>query len=190
MNSAPRSTRVRLAGSPGAIGGVGSPKSAAAAVIRSTSMESVELAGQDKPGVKRGEGGLKAGRAHGRLLEGHFLLIARVGSVVGGDAVDGAVAQAIDERLAIGLGGERRMHLHPGVHRAQRVVGEQEVVRAHLGAQPKPAGLAVGDGAHGVGAARGAGSARGHPRNRRGRHRERPWWTRRGWVSRSGRARR
>ncbi len=70
--------------------GAGRPKSPPPAVMRSTSTPSGSAPGQHKVGVERGEGGLQAGRAHRRLLEGHLLLVARVRGVVGGDAVDRA----------------------------------------------------------------------------------------------------
>ena len=53
------------------------------------------------------------------------------GRVVGGDAVDRAVAQALDQRLAVGLGAQRRVHLEAlRVEAADLLVGEAEVVRA------------------------------------------------------------
>ena len=54
-----------------------------------------------------------------------------VRGVVGGDAVDRAVAQALDQRLAVGLGAQRRVHLEAvRVEAAHLLVGEAEVVRA------------------------------------------------------------
>ena len=81
--------------------------------------------------MERGEGGLEAGHAHRRLLERHLLFLRRVRGVVGGDALDRAVAQALDQRLAVGLGAQRRVHLEAvRVEAADRLVGEAEVVRA------------------------------------------------------------
>src|SRR5205807_7513414 len=44
-----------------------------------------ELAGDDEPRVQGGERRLQSGGSHRRLLEGHFLLLARMRGVVGGD---------------------------------------------------------------------------------------------------------
>ena len=67
--------------------------------------------GQDELGVQRGKGGLQPGHPHRRLLEGNLLFLQRVRGVVGGDALDRAVAQALDQRLAVGLGAQRWVHL-------------------------------------------------------------------------------
>ena len=85
--------------------------------------------------MQRGEGGLQAGHAHRRLLEGNLLFLRRVRGVVGGDALDRAVAQALDQGLAIGLGAQRRVHLEAlRVEAAHLLVGEAEVVRRGLAA--------------------------------------------------------
>jgi len=89
----------------------------------------LECTAQHEPAVERREGRLQAGRAHRRLLEGHLLLVARVRSVVGRDAVDRAVAQPLHERCAVALAGERRMHLHARVEAADGLVGEQQMMR-------------------------------------------------------------
>ena len=113
----------------------------------------VEDARQHEVGVERREGGLQAGRAHRRLLEGHLLLVARVRGVVGRDAVDRAVAQPLDQRLAVGLGRERRVHLHARVHPAHVLLGEQQVVGRDLGADAPALRLGVRDGVDRGGAA-------------------------------------
>ena len=56
--------------------------------------------------------------------------------MVGRDAVDGAVAQALDQRLAVVLGPQRRVHLEAGVEAADRLVGERQVVRRRLAGDP------------------------------------------------------
>ena len=104
----------------------------------------VDHAGQDQLGVERGEGGLQPGHPHRRLLEGDLLFLGCVGGVVGGDALDRAVAQALDQRLAVGLGAQRRVHLEaPRVEAADLLVGEAEVVRARLALICTPAALAA-----------------------------------------------
>src|SRR6201999_4309307 len=82
-----------------------------------------------------------------RLLEGDFLFLRLVRRVVGGDGLDRAVAQAGDQRLAVGLGAQRRVHLEAGrVEAADLVVGEAEGIRAGLGAGLDSGGLGGGDG--------------------------------------------
>ena len=56
--------------------------------------------------------------------------------VVGGDAVDRAVLQALAQREDVGLGPQRRVHLVHRVVADGEVVGEQQVVRRHLGRHP------------------------------------------------------
>ena len=51
----------------------------------------------DQLRVERGERCLEAGDAEGRLLERHLLLLAGVRSVVGGDRLDRAVEECLDE---------------------------------------------------------------------------------------------
>ena len=102
--------------------------------------------GQDQLGVDRGEGGLEPGHAHRRLLEGDLLFLRLVRRVVGGDALDRAVAEAGDQRLAVGLGAQRRVHLEAlRVEAADLLVGQAEVVRAGLGADLDPGRLGGGD---------------------------------------------
>ena len=48
------------------------------------------------------------------------------------------------ERPAIGLGAQRRVHLEAAVERAHEVVGERQVVRADLAADPRPGRLGGG----------------------------------------------
>ena len=94
--------------------------------------------------MERGEGGLQAGHAHRRLLEGDFLFLGLVRRVVGGDALDRAVAQALDQRLAVGLAAQRRVHLEAArVEAADLLVGEAEVVRGGLALICTPAALAA-----------------------------------------------
>ena len=54
---------------------------------------------------------LQAHDAEGGLVELDLLVVHRVRRVVGRDAVDRAVAQALDHRQPVGLGAQRRVHL-------------------------------------------------------------------------------
>ena len=84
--------------------------------------------------MQHGERRLQPRRAHRRLLERDLLLLPRVRRMVRGDAVDRAVAQAGDQRPAVGLGAQRRVHLQARVQPLEdRLVGEREVVRGALG---------------------------------------------------------
>ena len=59
--------------------------------------------------------------------------------MVGGDAGDRAVAKRLEQRLPVVVRAERRVHLHVRVERANGLVGEDEVVRRHLGGRLDPA---------------------------------------------------
>ena len=74
--------------------------------------------------MERGERGLEAGDAERRLLERHVLLVPRVRRVIGGDDADRAVAERVDERAAVVLRAQRRVHLQIRVERAHGLVGE------------------------------------------------------------------
>ena len=120
-----------MASLPGASVGPLDPEGGGAAGQPLDQEAELDHAGQDELGVERGEGGLQAGHAHRRALVGDLLFLRRVRRVVGGDAVDRAVAQALDQRLAVALGAQRRVHLEAvRVEAAHLLVGEAEVVRA------------------------------------------------------------
>ena len=112
-------------------------------------------AGLDELRVERREGGLEAGDAERRLLERHLLLVTRVRRVVGRDRLDRPVAERVDQRCAIVVRPQRRVHLHVGIERAHRVLGQAEVVRRGLarvawtpgraGAAERLHGLACGE---------------------------------------------
>ena len=55
--------------------------------------------------------GFQAGDAEGGALELDLLLVEGVRRVVGGDGVDGAVDDALDQGIAIGGRAQRRIHL-------------------------------------------------------------------------------
>jgi len=105
-----------------------------------------DLPGHDQLGEQGSERGLEARRSHRRLLERDFLLVPGVRRVIGGDAVDHAAGQRLDKRPAVRLGAQRRVHLEAAVERAHDVVGEREMVRADLAADPRAGGLRLREG--------------------------------------------
>ena len=109
---------------------------AGAALIARDERGQVELAGFDEPGVKHAEGRLEADAPEGRLLVGHVLLLRDVRGVVGGDAVDEAAPERLDERPAVALGAQRRVHLEVGVERGDTLVVQGEMVRRDLRRDP------------------------------------------------------
>ena len=93
-----------------------------------------DQAGLDEPQHERRERRLEADHAVGRRRERHLLLGRVVRRVIGRDAVDRAVAQTLDERLPVRLGGQRRAHLEARRIEAEHLlVGQQQVVRRRLG---------------------------------------------------------
>ncbi|MFM9079964.1 MAG: hypothetical protein ACKOTE_07485, partial [Opitutaceae bacterium] len=66
-----------------------------------------------------GQRGLEADDAVGREVELLVLLVIRVRRVVGGDDVDRPVAEPGDDRAAVLLGTQRRVHLEVGVVRRE-----------------------------------------------------------------------
>jgi hypothetical protein len=80
------------------------------------------------------------------MPKGHF-------SVVGGDCVDGAGDDAVDDRGDVAGGAQRGLHLEVAVVGGALVVGEGEVVRRGLAGCGDAELLGVGD--HGDGVARG-----------------------------------
>ena len=121
-----RSQSARSASAPTAILGRSSPKARAGpgghALDDQLERDDARL---DEAGDERREGGLEADHAVRRGRERHFLLGRVVRRVVGRDAVDRAVAEALDERLAVRLGGQGRAHLEArGVQREHLLVGQ------------------------------------------------------------------
>lgn len=68
----------------------------------------------------------------GGVGEGHPLAVLVVGRVVGGNGVDGAVAQPLPHRLDIAAGAQRRRHLGKGAIFADRRFIEGEMVRGRF----------------------------------------------------------
>ncbi len=101
---------------------------------------------REVPGLHQlGEGDrqrrLQSEHARGRFLEGALLRLRRVGGVVGGDGVDGAVGESRTNGLDVGLGAQGRVHLEHRVEALATRVGEREVVRRALGRHRQPARL-------------------------------------------------
>ena len=145
---------VRLAGLPGASGWPwpGSPADRGRAVRHAVrDAGPVEQAGVHHRELHHAQRGLQAGHAvrGGRPLG--LLGLDRVRRVVGGHAVDGAVGQPPAQRVHVGPGAQRRVDLEHGVVAAGEVVGEQQVVRGHLGGHPPALGLGPADDLHRAG---------------------------------------
>ena len=61
--------------------------------------------------------------------------------MVGGDGVDGAVGEAALDRVDVGVGAKRRVHLEHRVEARAALVGEGEVVRRRFGRDREPTRL-------------------------------------------------
>ena len=90
-----------------------------------------ENAGLHEVRVAGGEGRFKTDDAHGAGGEAAGFFFCAVRGVVGGDHVDRAVEQALDEGVAVGLLAQGRVHFEAPVL-LQIVLGEDEVVRTGL----------------------------------------------------------
>ena len=110
-----------------------------------------DLAGQDEVGVDDGEGRLQADDAHRAPGQAAGFLLGAVGRVVGGDGVDGAVAQALDERLAVFCAAQRGIHLEAAVL-LEVVLAEGQVVGTGLAGHAHAARLGLADQLHALGA--------------------------------------
>ena len=144
---------MRFAGSPATIRGVGRSSSARAGGHPLDDQRQRQHPGRDELGVDGRERGLQPGRAHRRLLERDLLLVTRVRGVIGRDAVDHAASQPLDQRLAVALGAQRRVHLHARVEAADVALGQAEVVRRGLAGHLEAALLRRRDGLDGLDAA-------------------------------------
>ena len=134
----------RWAGRPGAIGPPWSARPARRAGCQDRQGQrpgQVEEAGADQLGERQGQGRLEAEHPGRRLVEGPLLLLGRVGGVVGGDGVDGAVGQALLDGLHVAVGPQRRVDLEQRVVAAAQRVGEGEVVGGGFGGDGQPLGL-------------------------------------------------
>ncbi len=99
--------------------------------------------------VQNGERRLEAGDAERRRLERNVLLVQRVWRVVGGDRLDRPVAERVEQRCAIELCAQRRVHLHVRVERAHDVVREHEMVRRHFCSRRDAGGAGAAKRGHG-----------------------------------------
>ncbi len=68
--------------------------------------------------------------------------------MVGGDGVDRAVAQAFDNREAIFLGAQRRVHFAEGAIFEHRFIGQRKVMRRGFGRYFQPFFLGAAHGFH------------------------------------------
>ena len=92
--------------------------------------------------------GLQPGHAERGGLPFGLLVLHRVRRVIGGDAVDRPVRQPGPQRVHVGLGAQRRVHLVDRVVAGGQLVGQQQVVRGHLGGNPPALGLGPADYLH------------------------------------------
>ena len=99
------------------------------------------MPGLDQLGERERERGLEAEHPRGRLLEHALLALGRVGRVVGGDGVDGAVGEAVPDGGDVTVGAQGRVHLEHGVEARALGVGEREVMGRGLARDRQPAGL-------------------------------------------------
>ena len=110
-----------------------------------------DLAGEDQVGIEHRPGRLQPDDAHGAAREPAGLLLGAVRRVVRGHGVDGAVAQALDERLAVLGAAQRGIHLEAAVL-LEVVLAKAEVVRSRLAGHAHPAGLGPADELHALSA--------------------------------------
>jgi len=94
--------------------------------------------GRHHLGEDDAEHGLQPEDAIRRSGKFNILLLDAVRSVVGGDDIDSAVAQAGHEGLHISAAAQGGIHLEIGVVLFQRLLGESQVVRHHLTGHPYP----------------------------------------------------
>ena len=83
-----------------------------------------EFAGRDEVVVKRDQRGIHAGDAVGRADEILGFLERRVRRVVGGDEVEDAVDEPLEQPFVVGLGAQRRVHFVIRIEVADVLVGE------------------------------------------------------------------
>src|SRR5579883_2253819 len=74
------------------------------------------------------EGGLQSSNAHRGALELLFLFVDRMRSMIGGNAIDAAVKQTGNHRLAIDIGTQRRIHFVVRIVLTDIFVEQQEVM--------------------------------------------------------------
>ena len=75
-------------------------------------------------GDGQAERGFQSGDSEHGALELDDLFMRRMGSVIGGDGIDGAIGESHENRFAIGARTQRRIHLEVGVVVADIGVGQ------------------------------------------------------------------
>ena len=105
----------------------------------------------DEPVEDEGHGRLQADDAERGRRETAALFLGRVRGVVGGDDVDDARPEGLDQGGRVGGRPQRRVHLEVRVARFERLVGEEEVVGRRLGRDADAAGLGLADHADAAG---------------------------------------
>src|SRR5271157_2806392 len=102
-------------------------------------------------GEGQGQRGFKSGDAEGSALELHLLFVGRVGGMIGGDGVHGAVGERDQDGFEVGGGAQRGIHLEVAVVVADVFVGQGEVVRGDLAGDAGFGALAAADALERVG---------------------------------------
>ena len=87
--------------------------------------------------------GFQADAAEGGLGEGQPFGVFVLGRVVRGDGVDGAVPEAVDHRLAVAFGAQRRRQLGEGAVIADGGFVEGKIGRRRIAGDAQPPGLGL-----------------------------------------------
>ncbi len=95
--------------------------------------------------------GFQPGHAERGRVPLRFLVLHRMRCVIGGHAVDGAVGQPLAQRRHVRRGAQRRVDLVDRVVAGRERVGQQQVVRGHLGGDPPALALRPADDLHRAG---------------------------------------
>ena len=91
------------------------------------------------------DGGFELGAAEGGFVEGDVDFVAGVGRVVAGDAVDGAVVEALHQEVKVELGSEGGQDFEPSVELADAFVREGEVGGADFAGDGRAEELGLAD---------------------------------------------
>ena len=95
--------------------------------------------------VDHGSRPLQAGDPVCGMLKRNILVVRRVRRMVGGDSIDGSVAQASPQRIPVLSAAQRRHHLVRRVGCGNHAVVKSEMMGRHLGSHIQAAGLCCGD---------------------------------------------
>src|SRR5688500_20157615 len=93
------------------------------------------------------EGSLQADHSERSEVELYVLLVEVVGSMVGGDGVDGSVRNRLENRVAMQRSSEWRVHLQIRRERLHHLAGEREGTRGGRGRHLETTASRAGGGA-------------------------------------------